>query len=166
MLRIVPLAVLLAACAPQAEAPAPAPIVASFGAIETDAAGRCFARAAAPTRTDIVEEMIEVVPETRAADGSLVNPAVFRTVTRPRTTAVGEGARFETVCPPVYTEAFVASLQRALLIRRAYEGPITGQYDAPTRQAVQQVQAAAGVDSPLLSVTTARSLGILEVDRT
>lgn len=166
MHRLAPLVLMLAACAPQpAPDTVPAPIVVSLGEIETDVAGRCFARTAPPTRTDIVEEMIEVVPEERAVDGSIVNPAVFRTITRPRTVATGEGARFETVCPPAYTEAFVATLQRALLIRRGYAGPITGQYDEATSLAVQQFQRGMGIDSPLLSVTTARDLGLLEVSR-
>lgn len=165
-----PLLLILAACAPQgAGAPdpaaVPAPIVVSLGEIETDAAGRCFARAAPPTQTNIVEEMVEVVPEHRAPDGTVINPAVFRTITRPQTVATGIGAQFETVCPPVYTEAFVSTLQRALLIRRAYEGPITGRYDDATSLAVQRFQQAAAVDSPLLAVSTARDLGILEVAR-
>ncbi|MFZ3582279.1 peptidoglycan-binding domain-containing protein [Loktanella sp. DJP18] len=167
MSRFVPFAVALAACAPQAIPPAspPAAIILSVGAIETDAAGRCFARTAAPTQTNIVEETIEVVPELRGPDGAVVNPAVFRTVTRPRTVVTGEGQRFETVCPPVYTEAFVATLQRSLLIRRAYDGPITGQFDDATRLAVQQFQRADSIDSPLLAVRTARALGILAVTR-
>ena len=168
MHRLAPLVLILTACTPQPEtAPATvaAPIVVSLGEIETDVAGRCFARTAPPTRTDIVEEMIEVVPEERAADGSVVNPAVFRTITRPRTVATGEGARFETVCPPIYTETFVSTLQRALLIRRGYDGPITGQFDEATSLAVQRFQRAMGIDSPLLSVDTARGLGLLEVNR-
>ena len=168
MFRLVPFALMLAACAPRSAPPSetsPAPIVVSLGEIETDAAGRCFARTAPPTRTDIVEEMVEVVPEEPAADGSILTPAVFRSVTRPRTTATGDGTRFETVCPPVYTEAFVETLQRALLIRRGYDGPITGQYDAATRLAVERFQQARGTDSPLLSVATARDLGLLAVAR-
>ena len=168
MHRLAPLILLLAACAPQrgaAPAAPAAPIVVSLGEIETDVAGRCFARTAPPTRTDIVEEMIEVVPEERAPDGALINPAVFRTITRPRTVAIGTGQRFETVCPPIYTEAFVSTLQRALLIRRGYDGPITGRYDDATSLAVERFQRARDLDSPLLSVDTARDLGLLEVSR-
>jgi peptidoglycan hydrolase-like protein with peptidoglycan-binding domain len=59
----------------------------------------------------------------------------------------------------------VSTLQRALLIRRAYDGPITGQYDAATSLAVQSYQRGTGIDSPLLGTTTARELGILAVPR-
>ena len=166
---LMPVVLILAACTPPSPSPASsqpaAPIVVSLGDIETDATGRCFARTAPPTQTNIVEELIEVVPEERGPDGTVINPAVFRTITRPQTVATGEGQRFETVCPPIYTETFVSTLQRALLIRRGYEGPITGQYDEATSLAVQQVQRGDGIDSPLLAVTTARALGILEVTR-
>lgn len=166
MRRVCLFAIAMTACTPQSPATtAPAPIVLSLGEIDTDAAGRCFAYAAAPTQTNIVSELIQVVPEDRATDGTVRNPAVFRTVTRPKTVTTGQGQRFETVCPPIYTEAFVASLQRALLIRRAYAGPISGQYDAPTNLAVQSFQRDAGIDSPLLAVETARTLGILAVTR-
>lgn len=161
-------ALALAACAPpptSAPATVPAPIVMSLGEIETDAAGRCFARMAPPTQTNIVEEMIEVAPESRSPDGTVINPAVFRTITRPQTVAIGIGARFETLCPPIYTANFVSSLQRALLIRRGYDGPITGQFDDATSLAVQQFQRARAIDSPLLAVMTARDLGLLEVRR-
>ena len=167
MFRFAPFALALTACTAPAPDPAsaPAPIVVSLGEIETDAEGRCFARTAPPTRTDIVEEMIEVAPAQRGPDGAVVNPAVFRTVSRPQTVATGEGRRFETVCPPLYTEAFVSTLQRALLIRRAYAGPISGQYDETTRLAVEQFQRDRGTDSRLLAVQTARDLGILEIRR-
>jgi peptidoglycan hydrolase-like protein with peptidoglycan-binding domain len=167
MHRIFPFALLLSACtAPQPQSgTAPAPIIVSLWDIETDATGSCFARTDGPTQTKIIEELIEVAPETRDAAGTVVNPAVFRTITRPQTVKVGEGTRFETVCPPVYTAAFVSTLQRALLIRRVYDGPITGQYDAATSLAVQSYQRGTGIDSPLLGTTTARELGILAVPR-
>ncbi len=167
MHRFLPLALLLSACTPPADSSSAgaAPIVVSLGDIETDAKGSCFARTDGPTQTNIVSELIEVAPETRDAAGAVINPAVFRTITRPQTIKVGEGTRFETVCPPIYTEAFVSTLQRALLIRRAYDGPITGQYDAATSLAVQSYQRRSGTDSPLLATHVARELGILAVSR-
>jgi peptidoglycan hydrolase-like protein with peptidoglycan-binding domain len=59
----------------------------------------------------------------------------------------------------------VSTLQRALLIRRAYDGAITGQYDAATSLAVQSYQRRSGTDSPLLATAIARDLGILAVPR-
>jgi hypothetical protein len=167
MHRFLPFALLLSACTPlpPQSGTGTAPIIVSLGDIETDAKGRCFARTEGPTQTNIISELIEVAPETRDAAGTVINPAVFRTITRPQTVKVGEGSRFETVCPPVYTAAFVSTLQRALLIRRAYDGPITGQYDAATSLAVQSYQRRSGTDSPLLATDIARDLGILAVPR-
>lgn len=165
LFSIVPLVLLGCAPQPGPAADAPAPIVVSLGNIDTDAAGRCYATTAGPTRTDIVAELIEVVPEERGADGAVANPAIYRNITRPQTVTTGPGTRFETVCPPVYTAAFVETLQRAMLIRRAYDGPITGRYDEATSLAVQVLQRKSGIDSPLLSVGTARALGIVAVPR-
>ena len=159
-----PLLLFFSACTAPVIATDP-PIVVSLGEIETDATGRCFALTTGPTQTNIVEELTEVVPADVAPDGTVRNPAIFRTITRPQTVTTGPGTRFETVCPPVYTDGFVSSLQRALLIRRAYAGPITGQYDEATSVAVQVFQRGSGIDSPLLAADTARHLGILEVPR-
>ncbi|SEN20647.1 Putative peptidoglycan binding domain-containing protein [Loktanella fryxellensis] len=159
--------VLLTACgAAQGPDAQSAPIVIAMGEIETDAAGRCFAMTAPQTQTNIVEDTVEVVPAQRAADGTVTQAAVLRRVSRPQTVAVGPGARFETLCPPAYTVAFVQTLQRALLIRRSYAGPITGQYDTATREAVAAFQRNRDIDSSLLSVDVARDLGITAVPRT
>ena len=164
MRHTVPFLLLFSACTVPVVAIDP-PIVVSLGEIETDATGRCFALTIGPTQTNIVEELTEVVPVDVGPDGTIRNPAIFRTITRPQTVTTGPGMRFETVCPPIYTVEFVSSLQRALLIRRAYAGPITGQYDEATSVAVQMFQRGSGVDSPLLAADTARHLGILEVPR-
>ncbi len=164
-----PFIILLAASACTADTgpaqPAKAPMVLTLGEIETDAAGRCFALTAPQTRTEIVTDLIEVVPAVRDEGGGVTTPAILRKVTRPTVVTAGPGTRLETVCPPIYTESFVASLQRALVIRRAYVGPISGVYDPLTRAAVRDFQRGSGVDSPLLAVDTARTLGIFAVPR-
>ncbi len=83
------LPLLAAACAPAPAADDAAPIVVSLGEIETDTRGRCFATTAGPTQTNIVEEMLEVAPAQRSADGTLLNPPVFRTISRPQTVTTG-----------------------------------------------------------------------------
>lgn len=137
----------------------------SLGAIETTADGMCFANSAAETETMMEDIVVEVVAETLDRNGVVTSPAVFRNVTRPKTIVVGEGIRFETVCPPVLTQSFVTTLQRALLTREAYSGAVNGQYDAATGIAVQRFQRAQGIDSPYLSVSTARQLGVLAIAR-
>ena len=163
-----PLILLLSACqtAPGSGAePRPAEAVITQGEIEADGDGRCFARTAAPTETVVVEELAEVVPEVRDQNGVITSPAVFRTVTRPQTRATGPGRRFETVCPHLLTSELVLTLQRALIVRRVYAGPVNGTYDEPTRAAVRSVQITEGIDSPLLSVDLARTLGIIAIPR-
>jgi hypothetical protein len=136
-----------------------------LGDISTDAQGRCFARTAAPTETSIVSELVEVLPEVRDANNVVVRDAVFRSVTRPRTLRAGQGKRFETVCPQIYTTAFVASVQRALIVRQAYTGQVNGLYDERTSAAIQRFQRPMGFDSPFLSADVARSLGVLALGR-
>lgn len=161
-------AILLSGCAgvPPAPVPDTPPVGAiSLGEISTDASGRCFARQAGPTQTTVVTELVEVMPEVRDRNGVLTTPGIFRNVTRPRTVQTGEGAPFETICPQIYTPDFVATLQRALIVRRAYDGQVTGLMDEATSLAVQQFQRQRGIDSPLLEIGVARDLGIVAVPR-
>lgn len=70
---------------------------------------------------------------------------------------------FRIPCPPEAGAAdlFYASLQRALKARGLYEGPVTGEPDSATEAALQRYQAAAGLDSPVLSRAAALSLGLI-----
>ena len=159
----------VASCTTTAVDPAPstpsAAQVISLGAIDTTADGTCFATSAAETETVTEDVVVEVVPAVKDRNGVVTSPAVFRNVTRPRTMITREGTRFETVCPPVLTVTFVTTLQRALQSRAAYSGPVNGQYDTATGLAVQRFQRDSGIDSPYLSVSTARQLGVLAVAR-
>lgn len=159
----------LAACQPQpsVEQPSRADVdtTISLGSIDTSTSGTCFATTAGPTETVVVNEMIEVVPATKDENGVVTSPAVFRNITRPSTNTVGEGTRFETVCPPLLTPAFVATLQRAMITRRIYSGQVNGNYDTATGLAVQRFQRNLSIDSPYLAVSTARQLGVLAVPR-
>jgi hypothetical protein len=158
----------LVACAPQPNPVArttPATTLFSLGEIETDLQGNCFAKAADKTQVRVIDDIIQVAPERRDASGNVTDPAVFRRVTKPETVVIGPGPRFETLCPQRYAPAFVQSLQRALVVRQAYVGPINGNYDAQTQTAVRAQQARVGIDSALLSVPFAREMGILSVPR-
>jgi len=160
-------ALALAACDPatppvQSDAPE---ILIDLGEIETDQNGRCFARDAAPTEVRIVEETIVVVPEKRDNLGRITQPAVVRSQDGPQTFRIGNGTRFETLCPQEYTPAFVGSLQRAMQARDAYAGPITNAYDDATSQAVRAFQRSSGIDSPLLRRRTALELGLTAAPR-
>ena len=140
-------------------------VLIDMGEIETDSAGRCFTRDAAPTEIRIVEEAVIVVPEKRDSLGRVTQPAVIRSQDGPQTFRIGEGTRFETLCPQLYSATLVSSLQRALQARGAYGGPITGTYDTVTSTAVRNFQLPSGIDSPLLRSRTALELGLTAVPR-
>lgn len=137
----------------------------SLGEISTGADGRCFARQDGVTQTTVVTELVEVEPAVRDRNGVVVTPAIFRNITRPQTVQVAEGAPFETVCPQIYTPDFVATLQRALIVRRGYDGDVTGLMDEATSVAVQRFQRDRGIDSPLLEIGVARELGLVAIPR-
>lgn len=169
-LLFAPLLSLLACSAPSETPVSPAPIVPDlqiesipFGTVESTAAGVCFAQAAPQTQTRIVTEQVEIVPAVVADDGRVVTPAVFRDQSRPATEIVRDGAKFEALCPMEFTPERLQTLQRALTVRQAYAGPITGVLDTATQTAIQQFQAAQGIDSPVLSRTNAEMLGIVPV---
>ena len=134
-----------------------------FGTIEATAAGVCFAQAAPKTQTRIITEQIEIVPAVLGPDGDVLTPPVYRDQSRPATEVVQPGERFEAVCPADFTPDRVRTLQRALMARQAYAGPITGVMDAPTGAAIRQFQAAQGLDSPNLKREIAERLGIVPV---
>jgi peptidoglycan hydrolase-like protein with peptidoglycan-binding domain len=73
---------------------------------------------------------------------------------------------FETPCPDALSPEFIASLQRALQARNRLAGPITGTFDPPTREAVARLQKQNGLNSSVLSLETARGLGLIAVPRT
>lgn len=77
----------------------------------------------------------------------------------PRNGQIEETA-FRVPCPETVTNGFIASLQRALQARDYYNGPITGQPDTETRDAVRAFQRATGFDSPILTLETAQRLGL------
>ncbi len=71
-----------------------------------------------------------------------------------------EETAFRVPCPETVNSVFVSSLQRALQARDYYRGPITGQPDSATRDAVRAFQRANGFDSPILTLETAQRLGL------
>lgn len=72
-----------------------------------------------------------------------------------------EDRLFAVPCPAAATPAFWASVQRALAVRGLYAGPVTGEPDAATGEAVRRWQAPLGLDSPILSMDGARYLGLM-----
>jgi hypothetical protein len=159
----------LAACggsAPPPDAvPSGAPAIPAFltDGIEIGTDGRCFATDTTPAVIETVTAQVLDRPAEIAPDGTVTAPAAYRTVTRQEITRERTEVSFETLCPPSYTADFVSSLQRALALRGFYTGPVTGIMDIPTGRAVQDFQRIEGPDSPILSIETARTLGLAQL---
>ena len=86
-------------------------------------------------------------------------PATFDIKTEQTQIQTRRDLWFKTVCPPVYTERFVKSLQRALRARGYYIGKPSGSLDAPTREAIPTYQSEQGLQSELLSLEAAEAFG-------
>ena len=128
--------------------------------------GTCFARATTPALIETVTEQIMVQPALIRSDGTVETPAAFRTVTRQRILRERREVEFETPCASVLTPPFIASVQRALIARGYYRGPITGVYDPRTQAAVERFQTDQDdVLTPQLTLRTARSLGLVALPR-
>ncbi len=123
--------------------------------------GTCWGKIVSPALIETVTEQVLVEPARLAADGTVATPAIFRTETRQRIVTEREVTWFETPCPADVTPELVATLQRALAARDLYAGPITGQIDPATSAGVRRYQSATGLDSPILSLAAARTLGLV-----
>ncbi len=129
-------------------------------------AGGCFERATTPAVIETVTEQIMVQPATVRSDGTVEQPAIFRTVTRQRILRERREIEFETPCSAVRTPEFLASVQRALIARGYYSGPITGTFDARTARAVERYQIdREDVHTQQITMRTARSLGLVALPR-
>ncbi len=165
---LVLLALVLAACnvaanGPQAEAPAPAPAPAGPEARGDGptAAGICQVTDITPAVIESLSEQVLVAPAVVNPDGTIASPARYRTVTRQVITRERREITFRTPCPEVMDTAFIASLQRALKARGFYSGPTTGRLDEATRRAIRGFQVQYGLDSAILSLDSARRLGLV-----
>lgn len=76
-----------------------------------------------------------------------------------------EERQFAVPCPEQLNADFIASLQRALIVRGYHEGVATGAMDRATNEAVRRYQRPRGLDSDILSLDAARSLGLVAMGR-
>ncbi|MEH6521049.1 peptidoglycan-binding domain-containing protein [Sulfitobacter sp.] len=128
--------------------------------------GTCWGKIPTPAVIETVTEQILVTPAKVNADGSIASLPIYREESRQQIVTPRTDRWFEIPCPPAFTVEFVSTLQRALQVRGLYSGEINGNMDATTRRAVLSVQTAAGLPSDVLSIETARELGIVAVPRT
>lgn len=128
--------------------------------------GTCCGKIPTPAVVETVTEQILVTPAKINTDGTIATLPVYRQESRQQIVTPRTDRWFEIPCPPAFTVEFVSTLQRALQARGQYSGAVTGNMDEATRRAVFAVQSAAGLPSDVLSIETARDLGIVAVPRT
>ena len=121
--------------------------------IEGDEDGRCYGNDVTPARTETITRQEQV--------GFGVEGPVYETVTRQMITTERAEVSFEIVCPRDLSPEFIATLQRALAARGYYGGPIHGQIDAATTNGLKAYQAQRGLNTALLDLKTAKSLGLV-----
>lgn len=124
--------------------------------------GACWGKHTRPAVIETATTQQLLTPARHDAEGRLIAPAEYETVTTSKVVVERQELWFETPCPETFTPEFVATLQRALKARQLFWGPVTGQMDARTRAAVRRYQSAEGLDSPILSLAAARRLGLVE----
>ena len=142
-----------------------APVVARSGAEAPAGAapGTCWGKVVTPAVIETVTDQVLERPAGIGDDGTPKRPATYRTETRQKIVEERRVTWFETPCPEIRTPDFVASLQRALSARGHYHGPVTGRMDARTRAAVRRYQATDGPESGILSLASARRLGLVAI---
>jgi len=123
--------------------------------------GACYGKDVTPATVEVVTEQVMIQPAQIASDGAVIQPAIYRTSTHQAIVKERQEFFFEVPCANIMTPEFIASLQRALKARRLFRGQITGVMDAKTRKSVRQFQAPAGLDSGILTMETARKLGLI-----
>jgi hypothetical protein len=128
-------------------------------------AGTCWGKIPTPAVVETVTEQILITPAKVNPDGTIATLPVYRQEQRQQIVTPRMDRWFEIPCPPAFTVEFVSTIQRALQARGLYAGAVTGNMDAATRRAVLAVQTADGLPSDVLSIDTARELGIVAAPR-
>ncbi|GHG90737.1 peptidoglycan-binding domain-containing protein [Pseudodonghicola xiamenensis] len=152
----------VAACAPEANSPdvSRRSDEAPVGAVP----GSCWGKYVSPAVIETVTEQIVARPAKIDKDGTVLRPAVYKTATTQKIVRERAEMWFERPCDEVMTEDFVSSLQRALAARHLYRGPVTGRMDTRTEAAIRRYQKPQGLDTGILSLVSARKLGLVAID--
>ncbi len=126
----------------------------------------CFAHEIEPAVIEIVTERTPLLPERRAVniqtgETTILQEATFDTKIMPRIITERKEVWFETICPHLYSERFVRSLQRALRARGYYSGKYSGVLDAQTKLAVKLYQRTKSLNSEILALSTVEEFGLI-----
>ena len=156
----------LVAC-DQASAPGaadPNQLFSGASAPEGAAPGTCWGKVTTPAIIETVTEQVLVQPAEVDGAGAVLQPAIYKTETRQEIVRERADTWFETPCADVMTPDFIASVQRALRARGLYRGPVMGEIDPRTRAAISRYQEESNLPSGLLSLESARKLGLIRVE--
>jgi hypothetical protein len=126
--------------------------------------GACWQDATTPAVIETVTEQVLLEPEIRDAAGLVTAPGVYGSQTHQRLVKDRSRVWFRAPCPLDVTVNYLASVQRALKARGYFTGVLSGALDPQTLDAIRRFQAERGLDSPHLSLDTARELGISAID--
>lgn len=135
--------------------------------VEADQPGKveaCEAKDTSPAIIETITEQVVISPAEWDDDDTLIKPAQYETVQRQQIVEARETLWFPIPCPQNVTPEFIASVQRALAARGLYAGRITGEIDTDTRRAIRAYQAPRGLNSDVLSLQSAKELGLSIID--
>ena len=127
------------------------------------APGTCWGKTVTPAVVETVSRKVQLQPAQISSDGRVQAPPIYKTETRQEVVQPRRETWYEIICEADITPDFIASVQRALEARGYYRGPITGEMDARTRNAVGRYQVSEGLESKALSIAAARKLGLITV---
>lgn len=125
----------------------------------------CIATDVSPALIETESVQVLDTEEVLAADGTVITPAVYHSKFSPKIIRDREIIEFEAVCDAEESPEFVATLQRALKARGHLDGDITGKMDSRTKRSVRSYQSSQGLNSDILSLETARDLGLVAYER-
>lgn len=125
--------------------------------------GTCWGQDETPAVVETVTEQVMLQPAEIHDDGTVAEPAIYKTETRQQIVKERKATWFQTPCEADLTPEFNASLQRALKARGHYKWRVTGRMDAMTRIAVRSYQKPQGLDSGMISLAAARQLGLVAI---
>ena len=129
------------------------------------APGTCWGKTVTPAVVETVTRKVLLQPAQISSDGRVQAPPIYKDETQQMVIKPRRDTWYEVPCAAELTPDFIASLQRALTARGHYRGPVTGEMDGRTRDAVQRYQKGEGLNSKTLSVAAARKLGLIAVAR-
>ncbi len=159
----------LAACTAPAGPPAPGHetiLITTPGEGPPDARpGACYGKDVTPAVVEVVTEQVLVEPAQFSDDGTIIKPATYQTSTHQAIVEPRKEFFFEVPCPDQFTPEFITSLQRALKARGLYRGRLSGVMDERTRRAIRKFQIPRGLNSDILTTTSALELGLLAYGR-